>query len=181
MIGYRSFGSPRRAARNAASLKHRVFFVCVTVYVFLVSGCSHPSDRDLESGFYKNERSFNELLRMFTAEKQFSQITPTLTLPNYPEGDPSSLPHDRWERYRHLFKTCRVRGITRRTDSTVLFTASVGGLLTKGSYKGIAYCPVVPPKTYSQIDVPSDESFQDCNPHFRKLHDGWYLYLIECL
>jgi hypothetical protein len=52
-------------------------------------------------------------------------------------------------------------------------------MLTKGSYQGIAYCPFPPLKTYNQINVASDNTFQNCDPHFKVLHYGWYLYIIE--
>lgn len=150
-------------------------------FVLMATGCGLAGDGGLERNFYSHRNELESVLQMFSNDQGFFEVTTRFTQPNKPIGSQGGMSEDRFRQYRSYLTEIGIQGVVRRDDGVILFTADTTGILTKGRYKGYAYAPAKPTRTYDQLDHPSDDTFLNCSPHYKPLQDHWYLYVLNCI
>jgi hypothetical protein len=146
--------------------------------IVLATGCSskHPSDQSLLDNFHSHKDEFNQLLKMFLADKGLGRVAYDFTRPERPET--IGVSQDRLQQYRKLFSRLDLsEGIEGYDEKDLVwFHASAIGLSVTGSGKGYAYLTKPPPLLVDNLD---NYWSKDGNSFtaFRHIEGNWYLYL----
>jgi len=175
MKNFPPVGLLRSGLPAATPLRGRVL---AALLLLALAGCgsgSHPSDKKLIENFQTHKAAFDQLLRMFLADKGLGRVGEDFTRPE--NASSVGVNAEGLKAYRRLFERLGLKGGVEGYDEKdiVLFYASAEGLSVSGSSKGYAYCKQRPPLVVEDLDSyksPGDKSFTA----FRHLEGNWYLF-----
>jgi hypothetical protein len=144
----------------------------------LVSGCGHPSDRNLQSVFYEHQQEFAALLDMAKHDRvQTIWIDSHETYPSQ-----ATLPAARWREYERV---CRPLSVWRVSsfEGQLELTVSSEGILGHGSAKGFAYSekPLTPVLPLLDRGIPANfiHEPEGVGLAYRPLTSHWYIFYME--
>jgi len=170
-----------RSLPNAKSHgRRRRSLLAVVGLALLFGGCllstKHPADAELLKNFQTHQVEFEQLLKMFLADKELGRVAPDFTRPDDPRT--VGVSPERLGEYRSLFKTLGLsNGIEGyKEKDLVYFHSSAQGLAVSGSGKGYAFAVIRPALVVDNLDNYRSRDSRSFTA-FRHIEGNWYLYL----
>lgn len=153
-------------------------------------GCGrgeHPKDAKMIENFGAHRSKFEELLKMFEADRSLGRVGPDFTRnasffekcvgPNAWDGKVTLVAEERLAAYRQLFKelglTAGIEGYCDKIE--VLFYASTRGLSVSGSMKGYSNLKVRPEVVVESLDTYWSADGRSFTA-YKQIDGNWYLY-----
>lgn len=152
--------------------KRRIVFaalICLGVLALAMLQ-DHPSDSSLENQFKNQSRDFEELYQLAKQDSHLWRVSDNW----YREKDgrnhevpTPALSADRWDKYRHYFKTLRLEAGVSIEDGNIYFIRTTSGLAVSGSSKRLARIKSKPQATNKQ---------GNSGISYRHIRGEWYIF-----
>lgn len=128
----------------------------------------NPTDQEIVRLLSNHAEDFDRLMAMMDEDMEVQQVHPSYFRPE------NTLSDERWHEYQQMFEKIGLdAGVGRWEDDGYHFVVSARGLVTGGSFKGLAYRTDQPAPLFPSMDSPT--GLQPNRIGYRPIGDNWYI------